>query len=99
MLVFQPVALELVGLVLRLLLEPAGPAGQLVLLLAALAAGVEGDLVDRGEVVDDLAQLVKLLPDGGKLFGVGREVIAVAATGLAAAEKKRKINMIISALC
>ena len=40
----EPHALELVCLVLRLLLEPARPRRQLVLLLAALAARVERHL-------------------------------------------------------
>ena len=40
----EPHALELVGLVLRLLLEAARPRRQLVLLLAALATRVERHL-------------------------------------------------------
>ena len=84
-LLLQSVALELVGLVLGLLLEPAGAAGQLVLLLARVALGAEGGLARGRQLVDGRRQLVQLAADGGQLFGVGRQVVAVAAAGLAAA--------------
>ena len=85
MLFLQTVTFELVGLVLRLFLEPARPAGQLVLLLARVALGAEGGLARGGQLVDGRRQLVQLAADGGQLLGVGRQVVAVAAAGLAAA--------------
>ena len=81
---------ELVGLVLGLLLEPAGPRGQLVLLLPALAPRVEGLLAHGGQVVDHPPQLIELLADVGQLLRVGRKVVAVAATGLAAGRRRRE---------
>ena len=86
MLLLETRALELVGLVLGLLLQPAGPRGELVLLLPRLAPGVERHLAGRREVVDHLAQLVQLLPDGGQFLRIRGQVVAVApprfATGI-----------------
>ncbi len=92
MLIFQSVALKLVCLVLSLLLEPARPAGQLVLLLATLAARVERHVAHRGQIGDDLAQLVQLLSDGRQLAGIRSQVIAITTTSLAAGVEKRGQN-------
>ena len=83
MLPLQPVQLELVGLVLRLLLEPAGAARVLVLLLAGGGARRHRQLRHRRHAVDLLVQVVQLRADVEQLLGVGGDVIAVTTTGLA----------------
>ena len=57
-------------------------------MLPALAAGPEWHFADGREVVDDLTQHLQLLPNGGQLLRVRGQVVAVAATGLAAGKKE-----------
>lgn len=78
----QPVELQFIGLVLRLLFKPARPRGQLVLLLAGLGAHVEGQFRHGGHVVDDPSQAVQLLAYHEELLGVGGQVVAVALARL-----------------
>lgn len=84
MFVLQAVQLYLIGLVLGLLLQAAGPGGELVLLLPGLGADVEGQLADGRHVIDDPAQLLQFSSDAVQFPRVRGQVVPVALPGLAA---------------
>ena len=82
MLLLQAVVLDLVGLVLRLLLDTAGARGVHVLLLALLLALVRRQLADGRHGVDGGVEAVGAPPENEQLGRVGRGVVAIAAAGL-----------------
>ncbi len=86
---FESVEFDLVGLVLGLLFEAAGARGQLVLLLARFGPHGDGKLGDGRHVVDEPVQFVQLAADAVQLARVRRQVVAVAAPRLAAAQAFR----------
>lgn len=82
MLHLQPVQLDLVRLVLRLLLQSTRPGRQLVLLLPGLGARIKGQFGHWRDVVDHPEQLVQLPADRIQLPRVRRQVVAVTLARL-----------------
>lgn len=75
---FQAAQFNFVGLVLRLLLQPASPRGQLVFLFSRGGSHIEGQLAHRRHVVNDPAQLVEFLADVEEFPRVGGQIVTVA---------------------
>lgn len=84
MLHLQPVQLDFVRLVLRLLLQAARARRQLVLLLARLGARVERQLGHGRYVVDHTEEFVQLAADRVEFARVRCQVVAVALARLSA---------------
>ena len=57
-------------------------------ILPAFTSSAEGHLADGGQVVDDLAQHLQLLSDGGQLLRVRGQVVAITTPGFATARKQ-----------
>lgn len=63
--------------------EGAVPGGQLVLLLAGAGPGHGGQVVDRSHAVDGGVELLQLLANAVKLLGVGGQVAGVGFASFA----------------
>lgn len=81
---FQPVELNLIGLVLGLLLQTASSRCQLILLFARLWSHIEWQLTDRRHVVDGAAQFIQLLANVVQFSRIRCQIVTIALTCLTA---------------
>lgn len=95
MLFLEAKTLQFVGLVLGLFLQAASSWGHLVFLFPTFASRIERHLTWRCQIIDHFAQLVQFFTDSSQFLRVGRQVIAIATSGLTT-EKNDGINQLLT---